>query len=141
MPQGGKIPKPVDFLKAFRFTVIVDGRNVGIARVSDVDRTFGPNGRKYTKPITIEAAPKAGTLGLAGALGERPWERKDVRLIDRANDDTAARTIHLDGCKVRGVVTNAHDAMADEVVMDRVKLHPTKVRYAAGGSLPEPEEG
>jgi len=135
------MPKPVDFLKAFRFTVVVDGREVGIARVSDVDRKFGPNGRKYTKPVTIESSPKVGTLGLAGALGERPWERKDVRLIERSSDDTAARTIHLDGCKVRAAVTRAHDGGAEEMVIDRVTLHPTKVRYAAGGSLPTPEEG
>lgn len=135
------MPKPVDFLKAFRFTVIVDGRRVGIARVSDVERSFGPSGRKYTKPVTIESAPKAGTLGLAGALGERPWDRKYVRLIEVASDDTAARTIHLDGCKIRAAVTRAHDVIENDVVIDRVTLHPTRVRYVAGGSLPAPEEG
>jgi len=130
----------VEFVKVYKFAVVVDGQLVGIARVSDVDRAFGPNGRRYTKPVTIEGAPKAGTNGLAGALGDRPWQRKQVRLVELGRDGTPVRTIYLDRCKVRGTVTSEHDAMVDGVVLDRVKLHPARVRYAAGGSLPDTKE-
>jgi len=128
--------RSIEFVKSFRFSVIVDGRMIGVALVSDVDRVFGPNGRGYTKPVTIEAAPMAGTKGLAGEMGERTRQRKNIRLVEISEDGSPARTIHLDGCKIRGAVTNAHDARFSDVVIDRVKLHPTKIRYEAGGSLP-----
>lgn len=131
----------MEFIKVYKFAVVVDGQLVGVARVSDVEREFGPNGRRYTKPVTIEGAPKAQTKGIAGALGERPWQRKQVRLVELDRDGAPARTIYLDRCKVRGAVTIEHDSLINGVVIDRVKLHPARVRYAAGGSLPESEEG
>jgi len=121
--------RAAEFLKAFKFSVEIGGRSVGVARISDVEVMFGPHGRTYTKPVTIEAAPKAGTEGLAGALSAQPKSRPTVKLVELTREGQAGRVIVLDRCKVSRVRTAPHDAMEDRVVLDSVTLHPRRVRY------------
>jgi len=124
--------KAAEFLRSFKFRVTIDGRFVGISRVSEIEYLIARSGNGYCKPITIESAPKAGTGGLAEALGSRPWARRDVTLTESTREGETGRVIRLRSCKLKGYTIAEHDAMADGVVIDRVKLHPKRIDIVAG---------
>lgn len=125
--------KTKDFLASFRFNVVIGGKQIGVASVSDIDVQFLSSGKTYTKPVEIVAAPGTGSKGLAGVLGERPWQRQDVILDEFDKEGKVCRRIEMLKCKVRGYKVDKHDAMEVGVVIDRIKLHPSKVRISTGG--------
>ena len=140
MTNGGKemadSGSNVEFIRPFRFAARLDGRDIGIAFVGPIESLFtGSNVRHL--PVEIAAAPKVGGWGLAALL--RGGRRHLFEIIETAWDGSVARVIRLRGCRLRHYSCEKHDAMeADAVIIERVRLHPTRVDIRPGRPAADP---
>jgi hypothetical protein len=84
------------------------------------------HGNWKLRPVSIEAAVKAGEVGLAGLLaGSR---RHRVELEEYARDGSVLRKMDLGKCRVKRYRCAPHDAMSSMPVMESVVVHPERLR-------------
>jgi len=124
----------VEFLKSFRFRVDVNGKPISIARIGALEVFDERHGNRRVKPVVLEGAPRVGGVGLAAFVHHKG--RSTVDVIEVCDDGSVGRRILMTGCRFRRYELEEKDAMQfgsndAGVVIERVTIHPLKVRVTA----------
>lgn len=122
------------FVQGYRFNVQVNGKDLPCAIIGEIEVGIVSGAPRY-KPVELMRAHKVGEQTLAEIMGQRPWSRKNFVLQElypdassKGFDVLVVRSIYLTGCRVMGYKISEHNAMENELVTERIKLHPQKVR-------------
>ncbi len=121
-----------EFLQSFRFGVKINGKPVGVVRISGIEVVEERHGNRRPRPVVLEAAPKAGGIGLAAFVHKHGRSTVDIVEFDR--NGVTGRTIRLSGCRFRRYQLDEKDGrtLAENgagVVVERVTIHPLKIRF------------
>jgi hypothetical protein len=121
---------PVAFLDAFRFSVRIGKRRVALSKVSGIDMVTSAKGSKRILPVVLEAAVKAGELGLVQFC--EGTARHPVYIDELTKDGGVGRTLFLGNALFEHYELAAHDACAPLLLFEHVTIRPEKVQAHAG---------
>jgi len=127
-------PMP-DFVSCYRFSVQTNKKSIPMAFVGDIE-VDEVKGQPRFKPVEMRCAHKVGEKTMVEMLGGRPFSKVNILLQELSRggvgtgEPKVVRNILLRECKVKGYKIGPHDAMADGVVLETIKVHPKSVRVA-----------